>query len=84
MHRFFLSSLTDTPSGNAAAETPKHRNTELKWSMISFESPPMVILCVLLFKFFIFRFFEQEDAEKRGREELRALVSATLIFVFLK
>jgi hypothetical protein len=52
--------------------------------MISFESPPMVILCVLLFKFFIFRFFEQEDAEKRGREELRALVSATLIFVFLK
>ena len=38
--------------------------------MVSLKSPPMVILCVVLFKFFIFRFFEQEDAARGGREGL--------------
>ena len=32
----------------AATPQPKHRNTELRGSMVSLESPPMVILCVLL------------------------------------
>jgi len=52
--------------------------------MVSLKSPLMVILRVLLFKFLIFRFFEQEAAEGCGREELSRLVSATLILVFLQ
>ena len=39
-------------------------------SMVSLKSPPMVMLCVLLFKLFIFRFFEQEVTEET--EGLRA------------
>jgi len=32
--------------------------------MVRLESPPMVMLCVLLLKFLIFRFFEQEVTEE--------------------
>jgi len=44
----------------------------------------MVILCVLLFKFLIFRFFEQEHAEGCGREELRAWTFLFALLAFIR